>query len=351
MNLGDAPFRIGQWRVNPALDEICRDGTTVKLEPRTMRVLICLAEHAGEVVSVDQLLDTVWHGLVVTQFSVYRAVAILRGALEDNARDPTYIASVPRRGYRLVAPIEAEAKRQDPQPLPDEPHAKAELPEEQVPVKDELQPVPSATSEAGEVAKRGITVRYGLILIALLVLAGGLWWFLVYPGRSVATRSESAATPEKSIAVLPFVDLSEKKDQEYFADGMAEEILDALAKVPNLRLIARTSSFQFKGRNEDARTIGAQLNVAYVLEGSVRRSGNEVRITAQLIDTGNGSHRWSGSFDREAGAVLAMQGEVATGVARALQVTLGADELRSRPLRVQPEAYDNYLRGRHAEDR
>ena len=105
MNLGDAPFRIGQWRVIPALDEICRDGTTVKLEPRTMRVLICLAEHGGEVVSVNQLLDTVWQGLVVTQFSVYRAVAILRGAFEDDARDPTYIASVPRRGYRLVAPI------------------------------------------------------------------------------------------------------------------------------------------------------------------------------------------------------------------------------------------------------
>jgi len=350
MNLGDAPFRIGQWRVIPALDEICRDGTTVKLEPRTMRVLICLAEHGGEVVSVNQLLDTVWQGLVVTQFSVYRAVAILRGAFEDDARDPTYIASVPRRGYRLVAPIEAEAKRQDPQPLPDEPQVEAELPEGRAPVEDELQPVPSATSDAGEVVKHRITVRYGLILIALLVLAGGLWWFLLHPGRSVAARSESAAIPEKSIAVLPFADLSEKKDQEYFADGMAEEILDALAKVPNLRLIARTSSFQFKGRNEDARTIGAQLNVAYVLEGSVRRSGNEVRITAQLIDTGNGSHRWSGSFDREAGAVLAMQGEVATGVARALQVTLGADELRSRPLTVQPEAYDNYLRGRHAED-
>jgi len=110
MNLRDAPFRIGQWRVDPALDEISREGTTVKLEPRTMCVLICLAEHEGEVVSVDQLLDRVWTGLVVTQFSVYRAIAILRRALEDDPRDPTYIASVPRRGYRLVAAVEAETK-------------------------------------------------------------------------------------------------------------------------------------------------------------------------------------------------------------------------------------------------
>src|SRR6516165_8390909 len=218
MNLGDAPFRIGQWRVIPALDEICRDGTTVKLEPRTMRVLICLAEHRGEVVSVNQLLDTVWQGLVVTQFSVYRAVAILRGALEDDARDPTYIASVPRRGYRLVAPIEAEAKRQDPQPLPDEPQAEAELPEERAPPTDELPQVAPDTANSAQISKRRTGLRYGLIVIALLVLAGGLWWFLLYSGRSVATRSESAAIREKSIAVLPFVDLSEKKDQEYFAN-------------------------------------------------------------------------------------------------------------------------------------
>jgi TolB-like protein/DNA-binding winged helix-turn-helix (wHTH) protein/Tfp pilus assembly protein PilF len=349
MNLRNAPFRIGRWRVDPALDEICSDGTTTKLEPRTMCVLICLAEHEGEVVSVDQLLDRVWTGLIVTQFSVYRAIAILRRALEDDPKDPTYIASVPRRGYRLVAQIEPDTKRQA-APQPAESPAETRPLEGQVPVKDELQPAPSAISDAGQGASHRITVRYGLILIALLVLAGGLWWFLSNSGRSVARRSGSAATPEKSIAVLPFLDLSEAKDQEYFADGMAEEILDALAKVPNLRLIARTSSFQFKGRNEDARSMGAKLNVAYVLEGSVRRSGNEVRITAQLIDTGNGSHRWSGSFDREAGAVLAMEGEVATGVARALQVTLGADELQSRPLTVQPEAYDSYLRGRHAED-
>src|SRR5215471_3864420 len=119
MNLiGNAAFRIREWRVDPALDEISREGTTIKLEPRAMRVLVCLAERAGEVVSVDQLLETVWKDLVVTQHSVYQAIAVLRRALGDNPKNPTYIASVLRRGYRLIAPVEADAKTQNPVTLP-----------------------------------------------------------------------------------------------------------------------------------------------------------------------------------------------------------------------------------------
>src|SRR6516165_10559101 len=118
--IGDTAFRVGQWRVDPALNEISRDGTTVKLEPRTLRVLVCLAERAGEVVSVNQLLDTVWKDLVVTQHSVYQAVAALRQALGDDPKAPTYVANVPRRGYRLVATIEEDAKTQDPERLPAE---------------------------------------------------------------------------------------------------------------------------------------------------------------------------------------------------------------------------------------
>src|SRR5215471_5543354 len=121
MNLiGNAAFRIKEWRVDPALDEISRAGTTIKLEPRTMRVLVCLAERAGEVVSVDQLLETVWKDLVVTQHSVYQAIAVLRRALGDNPKNPTYIASVLRRGYRLIAPIAPDANTQGRLALPGE---------------------------------------------------------------------------------------------------------------------------------------------------------------------------------------------------------------------------------------
>jgi TolB-like protein/Tfp pilus assembly protein PilF len=145
--------------------------------------------------------------------------------------------------------------------------------------------------------------------------------------------------------------MSEKKDQEYFADGMAEEILDLVAKIPGIRVIGRTSSLQFKGKTEDLREIGKTLDVAYVLEGSVRKSGERMRVTAQLIGTHDGSHVWSGSYDEAWGDVLKVQDEIASGLARALQVTIGADDLQSNPILMNLKAYDLYLRGRHAYDR
>src|SRR6266404_2850591 len=156
---------------------------------------------------------------------------------------------------------------------------------------------------------------------------------------------------EKSVAVLPFTDMSEKKDQEYFADGLSEEILNVLAGIPTLSVIGRTSSFQFKGKNDDLRAIGAKLGAAYVLEGSVRRSGDRVRVTAQLISTQNGVHRWSNSYDRPFGDVFKLQGELAAGVARALDIIVYYDTLQSHNASTNPEAYDLYLRGQYASDR
>jgi TolB-like protein len=168
----------------------------------------------------------------------------------------------------------------------------------------------------------------------------------------VRPRPPAAPTVlEKSIAVLPFIDMSEKKDQGYFADGMAEEILDLVAKIPGIRVIGRTSSFQFKDKTEDLRKIGKTLNVAYILEGSVRKSGERMRVTAQLINTHDGSHVWSGSYDKAWEEVLKLQDEIASGIARALQVTIGADHVRPDPVLVNLDAYDLYLRGRHAYDR
>ena len=256
--LGNTAFRVGQWRVDPARNEISRDGSTVKLEPRTMRVLVCLAERAGEVVSVNQLLDTVWADLVVTQYSVYQAVAALRRALGDSPKAPAYIASVHRQGYRLVAPIEADACTHDPQRLPAESPAETESLEGQAPVKDEFQPVPSPKSDEGEVAKRRNGLRYGLILIAPLVLAGALWWFFSYPARELARAAPAAyappasgpietsnvvfAPPAHSVAVLPFVNMSGDKKQAYFSDGISEDLITALSQFPELKVIGRSSA-------------------------------------------------------------------------------------------------------------
>jgi TolB-like protein/Flp pilus assembly protein TadD len=173
------------------------------------------------------------------------------------------------------------------------------------------------------------------------------------PATAVAESvAVSSAVPEKSIAVLPFVDMSEKHDQEYFGDGMAEEILNLLVKIPELKVIGRTSSFQFKGKPDDLRKIGTTLGATYVVEGSVRRSGDHVRVTAQLISTSDGVHRWSDTYDRDVADILRVQNEIAASLVRALQLevtNLGGPQRRGLP--KSGEAYDSYLRGMHALNR
>ncbi|MCL7967167.1 MAG: tetratricopeptide repeat protein, partial [marine benthic group bacterium] len=176
-------------------------------------------------------------------------------------------------------------------------------------------------------------------LIGLALFATGAWWSLFR-----ASEPEDA-----SVAVLPFADMSPAGDQEYFADGMAEEILNALVKVPELRVTARTSSFAYKGAAMDLREIGEELDVGAILEGSVRRDSGRVRVTAQLIDVGTGFHIWSETFTREPTDVFAIQDEIARSISRALRVTLLPAEAQAAmiaPTTGDPEAYDEYLRGR-----
>src|SRR5213593_3076198 len=171
------------------------------------------------------------------------------------------------------------------------------------------------------------------------------------PQRREAVRSQgeerrSAASvpiPEKSIAVLPFVDLSQAHDQEYFCDGISEEILDALAKVEGLRVVARTSSFSFKGKNADVGEIAQKLNVQNVLEGSLRREGNRIRISAQLINAANGSHLWSDTYERELQGVFAVQDEITRSIVDALKIKLAVAPPARAPQNTA--AYDLYLQG------
>src|SRR6185437_459530 len=167
------------------------------------------------------------------------------------------------------------------------------------------------------------------------------------PGTARATPAAGAAAP-KSIAVLPFVNMSADPENEYFTDGMAEEIINALTKIQRLRVAARTSSFAFKGKNVDVRTIGEQLNVSAVLEGSVRKAGAKLRVNAQLVSVNDGYHLWSERFDRELEDVFAIQDEIAGSIVRALRVVLSDQEKRAieNAPRVDVEAYDYYLRGR-----
>jgi TolB-like protein len=222
-------------------------------------------------------------------------------------------------------------------------------------IKEAVGHVSTNSPQSAPLANRSGGVGKGLVVTAAVIVAVGVAWSLGVrywsSNHNGAQAPAAAAISDKSIAVLPFTDMSEKKDQEYFADGMAEEIIDLLVKVPGLKVISRTSSFQFKGKTQDLRSIATQLGVAYVLEGSVRKSGDRLRVTAQLINSRDGAQLWSQTYDRNLSDVLKMQDEIALALVRALQVEVGAAYGSVfRPELHNTEAYTVYLQGLHAFD-
>jgi TolB-like protein/DNA-binding winged helix-turn-helix (wHTH) protein len=292
-------LRIGAWRVNPASGQISREGETVRVEARTMRLLLCLAEHAGEVVSIDDLLEQVWTGVIVTPDSVYQAITSLRRLLGDDAKQPSYIATVPRLGYRMVAAVSPWVDQSLNSRLISEP-----------------------TQDARHRRKNWPLLIAGGAIPLLLAVA-----FLVY-GRFGAAQHGAApdASPSQiSIAVLPFLDLtSESMDQEYFADGMTEELIDRLSKIPGLRVPPPTSSFYFKDKKISIADIAKSLGVGYVLDGSLRKSGSTLRIAARLIRADNGFVVWSETYDRPLDDALKIQDDIAGEVTKALRQSIGS---------------------------
>lgn len=328
-------LRIGAWRVDPALDEISKDGATVKLEPRAMRVLVCLAEHAGQVVSVDQLLDAVWKDVVVTPDSVYQAVAGLRRALGDTSKEPVYIANVLRRGYRLVAPVTPWV---EPHPVLGQASASAS------PVASAESPIPLTISSP----RTRASARWPWIALAIVVLVVGAGFlvgsFLGRHERQSGSRGAYIATPElraQSVAVLPFLDMSDTKDQQYFADGLTEELIERLASVPRLHVVARSSSFYFKGKQATVTEIARTLGVSYLLEGSVRKAGNGIRITTHMVRGDDGYDLWSETYDRPLADIFNIQDEIAGAVVQVLKISV----VPAEPiLTSNPEAYTEFLR-------
>jgi transcriptional activator of cad operon len=266
--------------VNPLSGEIARGEERVRLEARTMRLLLCLAATPGEVVSIDTLLNQVWSGVVVTPDSVYQGVAALRRLLGDDAKQPAYIVTVPRLGYRLVAPVESPA---------DAPAT----------------PRPARTSSR----------MYVVLALGVLLVGGALTYYSI-AGRN-ATQAAAAANP-KAIAVLPFLDLTDSMNEEPFADGMTEELIHRLSKVEGLRVPAPTASFFFKGKQLPVAEIARSLHVSYVLDGSVRKSGETLRVAARLVRADDGYVVWSENYDRPLDDKLMVQDDIANEVTSVL---------------------------------
>jgi TolB-like protein/DNA-binding winged helix-turn-helix (wHTH) protein len=302
-------LRIGDWCVNPRSGEISRDGSTTRLEARTMRLLLHLADHAGEVVSIDDLLKHVWAGVIVTSDSVYQAVAALRRELGDDPRKPAYIATVPRLGYRMVAAVG---------PWTDRSVATVESSQ----TLGSAPPTPAVTDMPTPRSRLGAGLAWGAGAVLCLGLVGALWF---YSTARTGHRSSATATvraPQRSIAVLPFLDLTEAMDEEPFADGMTEELIDRLGRIPDLRVPAPRSSFYFKGKQLPVAVIAESLGVAFVLDGSVRKSGSRLRVAARLVRADDGYVAWSETYDRPFDDILMVQDDIAGEVTRALMASI-----------------------------
>jgi TolB-like protein/DNA-binding winged helix-turn-helix (wHTH) protein len=302
-------LRVGDWCINPAAGQISRDGETARLEERTIRLLLCLAEHAGEVVGIDDLLDQVWSGVTVTQDSVYQAVATLRRQFGDDPRQPTYIATVPRLGYRMVATVSAWEDQAVVRPGSSV-------------VSGGTRPAAAGAAAPAPRSRAGLAGAAGAA-ICLAVAIG----FVFYAKVANSNRSASAANasqPQKSIAVLPFLDLTEEMKEEEFADGMTEELIDKLSKIPGLRVPPPTSSFYFKGKQIPIADIARSLGVTYLLDGSVRKSGGRLRVAARLIRADNKYVIWTETYDRPWDDVLTVQDDIAGEVTKALRASIEA---------------------------
>ena len=295
-------LRIGAWRVDPLSSQISRDGESIRLETRTMRLLMCLADHAGQVVSIDDLLNQVWPEVIVSPDSVYQAVASLRKLLGDDSKQPAYIATVPRLGYRLVAAVSPSIE--EPVPAPAEAESKAAIANPPMP---------------------GPRRKVLWAIAATICLAAVIVFVLLRANAVNHRRTELPATaPQqaaKSIAVLPFLDLTEGMREGEFADGMTEELIDKLSKLPGLHVPSPTSSFYYRDKEMPVADIAKALGVVYVLDGSVRKSGARVRVAARLIRADNGYVVWSETYDRPFHDLLMVQDDIAGEVTKALSAS------------------------------
>jgi len=303
-------LQIGDWLVSPASGEITRKGETARLEARSMRLLVCLAEHAGEVVSIDELLNQAWAGVIVSSDSVYQAVTSLRRQLGDDAKQPTYIETVPRLGYRMVVKVRPWV----------EPAGSTNQRAESSRAPDGGRTGISARTASGGRIRAGLAVAGAvalcIALVAMSMLQGNV------SGSNASASAAAASQPEKSIAVVPFLDLTEGMVEETFADGMTEELIDKLGKIPELMVPSATASFYYKNKRIPVAELARKLHVIYLLDGSVRKAGARVRVAARLIRADNGYVIWTETYDRPFDDILMVQDDIAGKVTAALRKSI-----------------------------
>jgi TolB-like protein/DNA-binding winged helix-turn-helix (wHTH) protein/Flp pilus assembly protein TadD len=346
INAPPAPiYEFGNFRLDAEKRLLWRADAEVPLTPRVFDTLLYLVEHHDTVLDKERLMEAVWPDSIVEENNLTQNISTLRRVFGEAPGSRQYIATVPGRGYRFVAKMrEADA---GPQPR--------RIPEAAIaPAARKTQHVASVAQPDHRHNFRPALLAAAAVL-ALSVAALFFWRDRTQnppegPGK---TKSAKVLLPEKSIAVLPFANLSADQENAFFTEGVQDDILTALAKFADLKVISRTSVASYvAGPNRNLREIGEELGVANVLEGSVRRAGGKVRVTAQLIEMRTNTHLWAETYDRELADVFAIQSEIAQRIATALQAKLAPEEkarLDARPT-TNSEAYVLYLTARGTED-
>ena len=305
--------------------ELRKQGVKVKLQEQPLKILQLLLEHPGEIISRKELRSHIWPEDTFVEFDqgLYSAMARLRDALGDTSESPRYIETVARRGYRFIAQVRLMGGIANSEPL--------------------------AESQQEEAERKTVTLRRLAATLVAGLIFGALLLAIVLIFDVAGTRQwlRARTTSIRSIAVLPLENLSGDPAQEYFADGMTEELTTDLGKISALRVISRTSAIRYKGTKKSLADIARELNVGAVVEGTVARSGSHLRITANLLQAFPEKHLWAESYESEVGDALKVQGEIAQAVARQIQVKLTHQDQNllavARP--VNPEAHDLYLKG------
>ena len=307
----------------------------VAIGPRALDVLAALVERAGELVFKEEIMAAVWGRAAVENANLTVQISALRRVLDEGRLEGSCIQTVAARGYRFIAPV-TRVEHAIPPSIAGGEHITL--------------PAVSVRSAPRRRNRRKPSILAAAVLAAL-VIAAVVWWVWATPHSPTAGIPGSGSTtqpiaPHLSVVVLPFVDLSESRGQQYFADGITDDLTTDLSRLGRMFVIARNTAFTYKDKPIDAKQIGRELGVRYVLEGSVRRSGNEIRVNAQLVDAETGAHLWAERFDRDLSDLFAVQNEITGRIALALHLEMVGAEA-ARPIE-RPDAMDYILRGRAA---
>ncbi len=333
-------FQVDDLIIDIGQQRVTRDAVEIPLPHLSFELLLTLARAAPNLVSFDQLTERVWPGLVITPETISQRVKLVRTALGDDPQAPRYIGGVRGRGYRMVATVRPLTERRRSEPAtpywfdakPGAPTAPA--------------PEPPAPAAPGPGALGWVGAAFAVLV--LLALPWAATRFLRTPAAPAPAAAASVIVqPPHTIAVLPLVDVTPGDGNSYLGDGLAQELSARLARIHGLRVASRTSAFSFRGRDADVRTIAQTLGVRHVLEGSVMREGNQLRVTAQLIDAASGYNVWSMTYNRTWQDLVAIQDDVARSIISTLKVVLSSDLMQrtSQPPTAHVDAFDLYLAG------